>query len=42
MYDGPVPWNHLGYESKPPFWHRRAQGDKAIWVRLALLDPDRK
>jgi hypothetical protein len=41
LYDGPVPWEELHYDKKPPFWFHRPGGQKAMRLRLAFLEKDR-
>lgn len=37
LHDSECPWAQWYYSPWPPFWHRRAGGERKIWHRLAWL-----
>ena len=37
LVDGISPWSQVFYSKTPPFWHRRAGGDRATPHRLVYL-----
>lgn len=37
LHDSRCAWCQWYYSARPPFWHRRKEGDKTTWHRLAVL-----